>query len=118
MTAAAPPPAPTLPADLAARLDAEGELRFVHPTTGAPILLVPARFAPTAAGDRMPTPEEQAELDEYQTDLEAIREGIAEADAGLCRPWEEMRAELLAEFPFLTDPTAKTAGAKNEEPRR
>ncbi|NNJ27330.1 hypothetical protein [Alienimonas chondri] len=32
---------PTLPADLAALLDAHGELRLTHPTTGEPIHLVP-----------------------------------------------------------------------------
>ena len=107
---AAPAAVPTLPADLAALLDAHGELRLTHPTTGRPIRLVPGdAVAHDAADERPPTAEEQAELDGYQTDLEAIREGVAEADAGLCRPVEEFFAEMEAEFPELTDPTAGTA---------
>ena len=104
---AAPAAVPTLPADLAALLDAHGELRLTHPTTGRPIRLVPQDFIPgdavahDAADERLPTPEEQAELDGHQTDLEAIREGIAEADAGLCRPVEEFFAEMETEFSEL-----------------
>ena len=93
---------PTLPADLADLLDARGELSVVHPATGRPVRLVPvAADDGTADDDRPLTAEERAELSGGQTDLEVIREGIAEADAGLCRPWEEMEAELRAEFPEL-----------------
>ena len=93
---------PTLPADLAALLDARGELSVVHPATGEPLRLVPTAPLGGADDDDRPlTSAERADLDGGQTDLEAIREGVAEADAGLCRPWEEMEAELRAEFPEL-----------------
>lgn len=32
-----------------------------------------------------------------QTDLEAVREGLAQMDAGQGRPWREVREELLRE---------------------
>ena len=105
MSASPAPPAASsealpLPAAFAAALDADGSVRVRHPATGAVFRLMPTK---DAADERLPTPEEQAELDGHQTDLEAIREGIAEADEGLCRPW----AEILAEFPFLKKPVAQ-----------
>ena len=128
-TASAEPPGPTvlpLPAGLAAAVDALNDrpvhpVRARHPRTGEVFRLVPEAVArataapvgvPTpaaapeesAAGVGRPfTPAEKAEYDAGVSDTEAILEGIAEADAGLCRPWEEGRAALLAEFPFLTD---------------
>ena len=91
---------PTLPADLAALLDARGELSVVHPATGEPVRLVPV-----AAGggddDRPLTPAERAELDGGQTDLEAIREGLAEADAGALMSRAEFRAAMAARHPRL-----------------
>ena len=101
---------PTLPADWAARLDAEGELRVVHPGSGTAVRLVPA--APRGPGrdagetgdaedDRPLTAAELDELSGGQTDMEAILEGIADADAGRFVSWEEMVAQMEAEFPEL-----------------
>ena len=101
---AAPPPAapPTLPADLAALLDARGELSVVHPATGEPLRLVPTAPVGGADDDDRPlTPAERAELDGGQTDLEAIREGLADANAGALMSRAEFRAAMAARHPRL-----------------
>ena len=132
-TAAPPRPEPAgpvvlpLPAELAAAVDALDDhpvhpVRARHPRTGEVFRLVPeavarATAAPvdtptlaaapeaTAAGVGRPfTPAEKAEYDAGESDLEAILEGIADADAGRLQSWEETRERMLAKFPFLTDP--------------
>ena len=111
-------PGPTvlpLPAELAAAVDALDAapvhpVRVRHPRTGEVFRLVPEAVA------RPFTPAEKAEYDAGVSDREAILQGIAEADAGLCRPWEESRAALLAEFPFLSDPVAVGTGGESSHP--
>ena len=87
---------PTLPVDLAARLDAAGELHVVHPTTGEPLRLIP-----DGNGERTPSATEQAEIDGHRTDLEAIRQGLAEADAGRTMSLAEFRSAMTARHPRL-----------------
>ena len=122
-------PGPTvlpLPTGLAAAVDELDErpvhpVRVRHPRTGEVFRLVPEAVArataspaatptlaaapeETAGGIGRPfTPAEKAEYDAGVSDMEAILEGIAEADAGLCRPVEEAWAEMEAEFPFLRE---------------
>ena len=103
MNAAPAPPAASsealpLPAAFAAALDADGSVRVRHPATGAVF-----RLAPTDAdaNEREPTPEEQAELDGRQTDLEAIREGLEQANAGNLMSLAEFRTEMTARHPRL-----------------
>ena len=106
--AAAPPvrsdPALPLPAALAAALDATGGVRVRHPATGAEFRLVPDRAAPTDDAEedgRPPTPAERAAIDGGQSDLEAIREGLAQANAGELMSRAEFRAAMEARHPRL-----------------
>ena len=97
-----------LPPALAAALDADGEILVRHPTTGAQLRLVPgpasggdgAGAERPAGGDRF--------FDSEETLAEEVDAAIAEADAGLGRPWAEVRAELLTDLPFLNDAAAET----------
>ena len=106
---AAPPvttePALPLPAALAAALDATGGVRVRHPATGAEFRLVPDRAAAPASDgsdvDRPPTPAERAAIDGGQSDLEAIREGLAQANAGELMSRAEFRSAMEARHPRL-----------------
>ena len=117
MNAAPAPPAADSPTDsltvsvLPERLralladDPDRPVRLRDPATGRRWVL-----APDPAPARPPLSE--AELDEIDrqlegvdfaaaqtgTDAEAIRRGLAQADAGLCVPWHEVRGELRADL--------------------
>ena len=98
MTAA--PPTLPLPAEFAAALRADGAVRVHDPATGAEFRLI----RDTAAADddgREPTPEERATIDGHQTDLEAIREGLAQANAGELMSRAAFRAEMENRHPRL-----------------
>ena len=97
-------PALPLPAALAAALDATGGVRVRHPATGAEFRLVPDRAAaPTddSDDDRPPTPAERAAIDGGQSDLEAIREGLGQANAGELMSRAKFRAAMEARHPRL-----------------
>ena len=103
MSASPAPPAASsealpLPAAFAAALDADGSVRVRHPATGAVFRLMPTK---DAADERLPTPGEQAELGGHQTDLEAIREGLEQANAGNLMSLAEFRTEMTARHPRL-----------------
>ena len=104
---AAPPvttePALPLPAALAAALDATGGVRVRHPATGAEFRLVPDRAtAPIDdEDDRPPTPAERAVIDGGQSDFEAIREGLAQANAGELMSRAEFRSAMESRHPRL-----------------
>ena len=103
--AVAPPaaaPVLDLPPAFAAALATGGTVRVRDPRTGARFRLVPD----AAEGPAPP----ESHYDSGRTLAEEVDEAIAEADAGLGRPWAEVRAELLAELPFLAEPAAANAG--------
>ena len=114
MTATAPPAADVpeiavLPEGLRALLAAHPDrpVRLRDPATGRRWVL-----APDPARPPLPPAATEAELDEIDrrlegvdfsaavtgTDAEAIRRGLAQADAGLCVPWDEARHEVRAEL--------------------
>ena len=107
MSAAASAPDPAalpLPAAFAAALDASGTVRVRHPATGAVFRLVPVGPPADPADGRPPTPAERAAIAGGQTDLEAIREGLAEANAGELMSLEEFREAMMDRHPRLRTP--------------
>ena len=91
---------PVLPAALAAELDARGAVEFLHPTTGVPVRLIPAGEA--FDGDEpVPSPAERAEIDGHRTDLGAVRQGLAEANAGRLMSPSRFREAMAARHPRL-----------------
>ena len=97
---AAPPAALPLPADLAAALGV-GPVLVADPRTGAEFRVV--RDDETGGDDdgRPPTAAEAAAIDGGQTDLEAIRDGLAQADAGELISVARFRAEMERRHPRL-----------------
>ena len=106
-----------LPEGLRARLveDPDRPVRLRDPATGRRWVLAPdpTPARPPLPGSQLTEAElTEAELDEIDrrlegvdftaaqtgTDVEAIRRGLAQADAGQCVPWDELRGELRAEL--------------------
>ena len=90
-----------LPAELAAALRTDGAVRVRDPATGAEFRLVRGAAEPDTDEGREPTPEERAEIGGRQTDLEAIREGLAQASAGELMSRAAFRAEMERRHPRL-----------------
>ena len=138
----AEPPGPAvlpLPSALAAAVDALDErpvhpVRVRHPRTGEVFRLVPETMAtptvspvetptihatPEGTGpscDRPFTPAEKAEYDGGESDIEAILEGVADADAGRFVTDAEIDVAMKAKFPFLRDLPAPDGGDPGGEP--
>ncbi|MFH5806452.1 hypothetical protein [Alienimonas sp. DA493] len=107
MNAASPADSPVfdLPPEFAAALDARGEVWVRHLGSGETFRLAPeSEELEIASNDDLPR---------GQPLREEVTEALAEADAGLGRPWAEVKGELREELPFLA-PAA--VGGTTDEP--